>query len=197
MTGRKRQILVSWVGGNDLKAIDDHVLGPVATTLQTINFDAAELLYNYPESQVSPYLSWLAARVDTPIDGYDLQLSSPVNFAEIYQQARAHMARLASDDVELSILLSPGTPAMQAVWILLGKTYYECRFYRASVEAGVQQVDIPFDLSAEYVPVASKLDSEKLSSLTGTDVPVDAALDNIITRNPYMTKLKARAQILA
>lgn len=197
MTYARKQVLVSWVGGSDLKAPSDSHKGPIAATLEAFDFDAIELLYNYPKEEVHAYLSWLKGQVRTTVRAHEIHLSSPVNFGEIYQKASQHVGRLVSDDTELSILLSPGTPAMQAVWILLGKTYYNCRFYQASVEAGVQQIEIPFDLSAEYVPAASRLDSEKLKRLAKTDVPVDAAFDNIITRNPYMMTLKARAQILA
>lgn len=198
MASGKLRVLVSWIGANDLKAIDGRLPGPVAATLRAIEFDVVELLCNYPASQVAPYLSWLRANVDaTTVEAHHVDLKSPVDFRGIYQHANTRLARLASDDVDLSVLLSPGTPAMQAIWILLGKTHYKCRFYQASLEAGVQQVDIPFDLSAEYIPPASQLDSGKLNRLAETDVPVDAAFDNIITRNTHMLKIKARAQVLA
>lgn len=198
MANGKLRVLVSWIGGNDLKAIEGGLPGPVAAALKAVQFDVVELLCNYPAGQLEPYLSWLRANVDTTIvEAHHIELSSPVDFGSIYQHANTHLAQLASDEVDLSILLSPGTPAMQAIWILLGKTHYKCRFYQASLEAGVQQVDIPFDLSAEYIPPASQLDSEKLNRLVETVVPVDAAFDNIVSRNPHMMKIKARAQILA
>ncbi|WP_319548508.1 sigma 54-interacting transcriptional regulator [Desulfogranum marinum] len=197
MNSVKSKILISWVGGNDLKAMEGGTAGPIAETLEKASFDAAELLYNYPEEQVQSYLSWLKARITVPIQEYAVKLTSPVDFGEIYQQADKHLARVNSASKELSILLSPGTPAMQAVWILLGKTRYPCRFYQASIEQGVQEVDIPFDLSAEYIPAARDLNSLKISQLAVTEVPIGAAFDNIITRNPRMQTLKAQAQILA
>jgi len=197
-----RQVLISWIGGNDLKATrsdgaDGQSLGPIAATLKYQLFDAVELLYNYPEDEVQPYLQWLRKQVTTPINAYPISLSSPVNFGEIYLQANQHLTKIKTDGDRLSILLSPGTPAMQAVWILLGKTRFPCRFLQSSIEEGVKEVNVPFELSAEYIPAAKKLDSSKIGQLADVVAPVDAAFDNIITRNPHMLTLKAQAQVLA
>ena len=194
--------LVSWVGGNDLKATgsadaEGQALGPIAATLKEQEFDSVELLYNYSEDQVKPYLTWLKKQTATPIHAQAISLSSPVNFGEIYVQANQQLARLQALGCELSILLSPGTPAMQAVWILLGKTRYTCQFYQSSLEQGVQQVEIPFELSAEYLPAAQNIGSAKISQLVEGNAPINAAFDNIVTRNPRMQSLKAQAQILA
>jgi len=202
MSKAKPQTLVSWIGGNDLKATssvgaEGQALGPVAATLTAQAFDAVELLYNYPEDQVKPYLAWLREQFDAPIHAHTISLSSPVNFGEIYVQANQQLSRLSAEDCNLSILLSPGTPAMQAVWILLGKTRYPCQFYQSSLEEGVQTVDIPFELSAEYLPAAKSIGSAKISQLADASAPINAAFDNIVTRNPRMQSLKAQAQILA
>ncbi|ABC31713.1 sigma 54-dependent transcriptional activator [Hahella chejuensis KCTC 2396] len=202
MSKAKPHTLVSWIGGNDLKSTgntgtDSQALGPLAATLKAHTFDAVELLYNYPEEQVQPYLDWLQELVATPINAQSVSLTSPVNFDEIYIQTNQHLAGLASEGRLLSILLSPGTPAMQAVWILLGKTRYPCRFYQSSKEQGVQEVDIPFELSVEYVPAVRGLGSAKINQLSEAAAPIDAAFDDIITRNPRMLTLKAQAQILA
>lgn len=202
MRKAKPHTLVSWIGGNDLKATgstgdDSQTLGPIAATLTAQAFDAVTLLYNYPEDQVKPYLAWLQGLVNTPIQAHAIVLSSPVNFGEIYLQANQQLSQLTAKGGELSILLSPGTPAMQAVWILLGKTRYPCQFYQSSLEQGVQQVDIPFALSAEYLPAAQRINSATMSQLSETRVAINAAFDNIVTRNPGMHALKAQAQILA
>ncbi|GMM66720.1 hypothetical protein MTsDn1_00140 [Alteromonas sp. MTD1] len=86
---------------------------------------------------------------------------------------------------------------MQAVWILLGKTRFPCTFLQSSLEQGVQEVDIPFELSAEYLLAAVKINNDQLEKLSDYNVPVDAAFDHIVTNHPRMLKLKAQAQILA
>ena len=202
MSKAKPHALISWIGGNDLKVAGNHgaldqALGPIGATLNVQSFDAVELLYNYPEDQVESYLVWLREQTATPISAHSVPLSSPVNFGEIYVQANQHLARLIAEGCRLSILLSPGTPAMQAVWILLGKTRYPCQFYQSSLEQGVQKIDIPFELSAEYVPAAKIIESTKINQLAEAAAPINAAFDHIVTRNPRMQTLKAQAQILA
>ncbi len=195
----KPKVLVSWIGRKDLDAtntaLDDRACGPLAATLTAESFDRVELLYNYPEHEVQPYLAWLKERVSTPINAHASFLSSPIHYGEIYVAADKRLSGLNGCD--LSILLSPGTPAMQAVWILLAKTRYRCRFFESSVQQGVQQIDIPFEVSAEYVPVAKAIGSQRMGKLAEAGPPINAAFDNIITRNPRMQTLKAQAQILA
>ena len=195
-----KTILISWIGANDLKACaaEDakQTPGPIAATLQAESFDSVELIYNYPEERVRPYLEWLQGRVTVPIKAAYAKLSSPVNFGEIYVEADKHLARQSSDKTQISILLSPGTPAMQAVWILLGKTKYPCSFYQSSLEQGVEKVDIPFELSAEYIPPLA-LTEKDFGRLSEAGVPVNAAFNDIITRNPLMQTLKSRAQVLS
>ncbi|HCP02436.1 MAG TPA: AAA family ATPase [Pseudomonas sp.] len=86
---------------------------------------------------------------------------------------------------------------MQAVWILLGKTRFPALFYQSSLEQGVQPVDIPFEIAAEYVPAAAGVSSESLSRIALQAAPVDAAFDHIVARSKSMLRLKQQAQVLA
>ncbi|ERS84163.1 hypothetical protein Q667_18225 [Marinobacter sp. C1S70] len=200
MAKHVHKTLISWIGGNDLKAAssDQKVpSGPIRSTLKNIDVDAVQLLFSYPRSEVEPYLSWLKNEVDIPIHATEAKLSSPVNFGEIYLAAEPQLRRLSTTETELSILLSPGTPAMQAVWILLGKTRYPAIFYQSSLERGVEQVEIPFELAAEFVPTVTEISDAKFQALADSRVPINAAFDNIVTQNPDMLVLKQQAQVLA
>ena len=194
---KKQNVLLCWVGGNDLKALLGSDAGPVLSTLRAESFDQVELLSSYPAEKVEPYLAWLREQVSAQVNVSYESLTSPVHFGDIYQAANAHLARLRVPGTQLSILLSPGTPAMQAIWILLGKTRYPAIFYQSSLEQGVQQVDVPFEIAAEYVPAADTISTDKLVQLAGLDAPVDAAFDSIVTQSERMLALKAQAQILA
>jgi len=194
---KKQRVLASWVGGNDLKAVAGDEAGPILSTLNKVAFDSVELLCSYPAEIVEPYLAWLRQQVNVSITAHYVCLSSPVHFGEIYQAASQHLKRLCTSGNQLSILLSPGTPAMQAVWILLGKTRYPATFYQSSLEQGVQQVEVPFEIAAEYVPAANTISTDKLVQLAGLNVPVNAAFDSIVTQSERMLALKAQAQILA
>jgi len=201
-SGKKERVLTSWIGGNDLDSLKGdtdikNISGPIVSVLNKHAFDSIELLYNYPQERVAPYIECLKQLTNANIHAHHIALSSPVNFGEIYEHANNYLEKLSTQPNRLSILLSPGTPAMQAVWILLGKTRFPCTFLQSSLEQGVQEVDIPFELSAEYLPAASKINTGQLEKLSVHNVPIDAAFDHIVTKNPRMMTLKAQAQILA
>lgn len=147
--------LVSWIGGNDLNAADANSdqPGAIAATLAKAPVTELHLLYSYPEARVSHYLAWLSSQTGAKLNSRQAVLGSPIDFHDIYLAADALLADLAQASSEpIALLLSSGTPAMQAVWILLGKTKYQVTFYQATLEQGVQQVDIPFEIAAEFVP---------------------------------------------
>lgn len=194
---KKQRVLTCWVGGNDLKAPGGGEVGPILSTLRAVSFDRLELLCSYPAERVEPYLEWLRSTVEIAIEPRYESLSSPVHFGEIYKAAQAHLEQLSSSGADLSILISPGTPAMQAVWILLGKTRYPATFYQSSLEQGVQKVDVPFEIAAEYVPAANTISDDKLLQLADGHAPVTAAFDSIITQSERILTLKYQAQILA
>lgn len=197
MAGKQLPVLVCWIGGNDLKAAAGGLPGPILSALRAARFSRADLLCSYSHSESEAYRSWLATQTPVPLTVTQVSLTSPVDFAEIYEAAERHLRQLQSTGEPLAILLSPGTAAMQAVWILLGKTRYPSIFYQSSLEQGVQQVEIPFEIAAEYVPAASALSTTSLSHMALQATPVDAAFDNIITRNRTMLQLKQQAQVLA
>lgn len=198
-------ILISWIGANDLIAFEQRaehpeVRGPVLSTLSAERFTRAYLLYNYPKTRVAPYIEWVTGEVPcTTIRAKHCKLSSPVHFGDIHQVAYGLLGVVSSDHPadRLNLLLSPGTPAMQAVWILLGKTRYPAVFYQSSIEQGVQQVEIPFDIAAEFLPDMAARSGRRIVNLAAGSVPVDAAFDDILTQNPQMEQLKAQATVMA
>jgi transcriptional regulator with PAS, ATPase and Fis domain len=192
-----QNILISWIGGNDLDAINSKKDGPILSTIRHLNFSQVHLLYNYPDESVDKYVKWLQAETNVQIYTYKAQLSSPVHFGEIYLEATNVLDTLALQNIYPDILLSPGTPAMQAIWILLGKTKYPSRFIQATLEQGVQFVDIPFEIAAEFTPAIKSLSKKALETLIHPDQAVNLAFEKVITRNPKLINIKKQAEILA
>ncbi|WP_237067156.1 hypothetical protein [Microbulbifer guangxiensis] len=194
------QVLVSWFGGKDLAAVQQgwQQLEPVAQTLASQCFDRVELLHNYPQLDVVPYLEWLVVRSLAAATATNCSLSSPVNFGEIHQAAEAVLSRLAQKlATERHILLSPGTPAIQTVWILLGKTRFPFTFWRSSLEDCVSRVEIPFEIVTEYVPRVGNVGSWGISGMASASAPINASYPEIITQNPQMERLKGQVAIQA
>lgn len=189
--------LVSWIGNTDIEAATGAKmgLGPIVATVSAHAFTSLNLLFNYPKSRVDEYLVWLGQQSTAAINSQYAQLNSPIDFHEIYLAADALLADLIrASDEPIAILLSPGTPAMQAVWILLGKTKYPVTFFQSTLEQGVQKVDIPFEIAAEFVP---RSPDQALAQLVAGQVPVNAAFNDIVTQNPRMLELKQQASVLA
>lgn len=197
MSYQKKQLLVSWIGATDLKSSAEQLAGPIWATVSAKSFDAIELIYNYPDEEVEPYLAMLADQLDCIVTAHKAQIQSPIDYREIYLAADHFLSQRTLSDTELSILLSPGTPAMQVVWVLLGKTRYPCQFYQASREQGVQCVDIPVRLSAQFLPAIGQLSTSNLQGLIYDSFPISSAFNDILTRCDDIQQLILKAQILA
>jgi hypothetical protein len=92
-----KQILLSWIGGNDLQSTQGHVKGPLCSTLVEREFDEAYLLYNYDQIDVEPYLEWLNSQVDTKVNAKYVQLKSPIDFPDIYNASNALLSEVYLD----------------------------------------------------------------------------------------------------
>lgn len=192
-----QNILISWIGGNDLDAINSERDGPILNTIRDLKFQQVHLLYNYSDELVDPYFQWLKTQTDAQIYIYKARLSSPVHFGDIYAEVTNLLDKLVAKNIYPDILLSPGTPAMQAIWILLGKTKYPSRFIQATLEQGVQYIEVPFEIAAEFTPAIKLLSKESLESLSESGQASNFAFSSIVTRNPELSTIKKQAEILA
>ncbi len=201
-----KKVLLCWIGATDLRASqgDDVGEGPIAQAVEKLGFDEVFLISNYlkPEDRVrvAAYVEWAKKRSSTPYQLYEEELSRPTHFGEIYEAAvRACTAALGErrDQVELTFHLSPGTPAMAAVWILLAKTRFPAELIESSREYGVQPVSVPFDISAEFLPDLLLKHDEQLRSVSA-EKPIESAnFADIYYRSPIMAHLVERAQRVA
>ena len=190
------KVLFSWIGETDLRAsISNGALDTLlSATLSDFSFDRVILFCSYPESRSAPYVKWLKGQTVDVIEHPQETLVSPVGFESISNVVDKHLNALNSD---ISILLSPGIPAIKVIWILLDKTKYSARFYQPNKEQEIQEVKIPFETSTEYIPPASNLTMTRLKKLTKDDVSFNSAFKNIITQTPVMQRLKYQTEILA
>ncbi len=165
-------ILVTWIGHTDLRAMAaasppslqekvravigptnwPHMgMGPVRTLLEVESFDRIYLLSNYPKAITKTYLSWLSQKAEAHYPA----LSDPTDYGQIFTAVDTTMQEIAvtlgNRKYEMSILLSPGTPAMAAIWVLLGKTKYPARFFQ-TYQGKAWITDVPFDLTVDFLP---------------------------------------------
>jgi len=200
---KKTRVLVSWIGATDLRAVAEEEsvgLGPVAQALLASEYTEAVLISDYSKVRVAPYLDWLAARSDVPVRLELRPLSGPTEFGEIYTAAvdvLSGMTRRLGRQVALTFHLSPGTPAMAAVWIILSKTRFPAELIESSREHGVRTVSVPLDISADFLPDLLRRSDEELERLSAGLAPEAAEFDAIIHRGRTMQRLILRARRVA
>ena len=115
--------MISWIGRTDLRAIDEITvvgLGPIAQAVGSMSFDHIALISDYPSKEVENFVRWLHGIKDVSTRLHKATLTSPTNFGEIYEAAIKVIRECLKEfggNAELTFHLSPGTPAMAAVWI--------------------------------------------------------------------------------
>ncbi|MHC1698953.1 MAG: sigma-54 interaction domain-containing protein [Geobacteraceae bacterium] len=196
-------VLLAWIGRTDLRAADKESgtgLGPIAQALESRQFENVYLLNNYPEDEVDLYISWLAGHTKASISLHNATLTSPTNFGEIYKAAVEVIELIFQQygkTVVLTFHLSPGTPAMAAIWVLLAKARYSAELIESSVEQGVKTVFIPFDISADFLPSLLQKSDEKLERLSAGLPPVAPEFEQIVHRSTEMQRVIAKARRIA
>jgi transcriptional regulator with PAS, ATPase and Fis domain len=202
-----KKILISWLGIADLKAAGqipsrpDEIIGdgPILGALKTLTFDELHLIHEQEPSKTDAYVNWLSGFVTIKVIPIKCSLRSPIDFGDIHGVIDGYLEKLTAKepDLDLSIHLSPGTPSMTAVSILLGKTKYNTRFVQSTKEKGGEFVTIPFDISAEYIPQLVKNADKKLTELSYSEAPLSAAFSDIITQNPELKRTIQKAEKIA
>lgn len=197
-----KEALICWVGQNDLNASvseDAEELGPILSTAKARAHRQLHLVYNYDSNKVKAYRDWLLSKIEIDVHLHEQRLSSPTHYGEIYQAASRVLTTLIEEygGNELSVLVSPGTPQMHAVWLLLCKTMLEVPMLESSLEAGVSDVVVPFDIAADFIPsflADSDATLRRMASGRTTTVP---AFKDIITQSPVVQAQIVRAQKIA
>ena len=78
-------------------------------------------------------------------------ICNPTDYREIYCAVKNVLEKQNLTGEELYYLLSPGTPAMTSIWVLIGKTKFPGRFMQTYNNKVLFQ-EIPFDITADLLP---------------------------------------------
>jgi transcriptional regulator with PAS, ATPase and Fis domain len=168
-----KRLLFSWIGIADLRVMAADLpaeqqaivlkgfspstpikgqAGPLKTLLDQERFDEVHLLSDHGAVKDKHYLDWLGGGAVV----HRVKIASPVDYREIFQAVDAQLSAVVNrphhERLELAMHLSPGTPAMTAIWVLLGKSKYRPTTFYQTHEGRAFVTDIPFDLVVDYVP---------------------------------------------
>ncbi|MCR9294088.1 MAG: sigma 54-interacting transcriptional regulator [bacterium] len=164
----KHLVLVSWIGHTDLRAMAasatpkqrrelEQVIGdsrqvdgdgPVKGLVSGLNFKQIHLLSSYPAHITAMFAKWLGEKART----YQTPILDPTDHAQILEAVQPIVAGITlKPNDELCFHLSPGTPAMASIWILLAKSKYPATLYQTYRDE-IRKANIPFDVTVEVVP---------------------------------------------
>ncbi len=196
--------LICWIGKTDLDAsegIGSAGIGPIAQALAWRNFDLVMLLSDWSKAKTAKYRDWLVRRSSSgKIETRQCPLTGPTQFGEIHEAVVRETSDLLNkhgNDVDLTFHLSPGTPSMAAVWILLAKTRFPAELIESSKEHGVRVARVPFDISAEFIPDLTRRSDQKLERLAQGKPEEAPAFADILCRSPQMRQVISRARRIA
>jgi predicted nuclease of restriction endonuclease-like (RecB) superfamily len=200
---KNKRVLVCWIGNTDLRAAEGEEAagqGPIGQAVEARTFDQVVLLSDHAKTTASAYVKWLQGKTSGGVELRMHKLPGPTDFGAIYSAVVAELLNLQQShgkDVELVFHLSPGTPAMAAVWILLAKTRFPAELIESSKEHGVRTANVPFDISAEFIPELLRRSDQRLERLA-QGLPDEAPeFADIIHRSPQMQQVIGRARRVA
>jgi transcriptional regulator with GAF, ATPase, and Fis domain len=195
------KILLCWVGRADLDApsnTQNKNTGPIAQAIKKTPYSKVILFSNYDENKTSTYLKWLIDNTGQVIIINQVDLISPTHYISIYESVTSVLQEYKGDDgIELTFHLSPGTSAMAAIWIILANTSYPANLIESSIEFGVKEVQIPFELSAELIPEYFRESDITLNRHSSEIAPESSKFGDIIYRSTEMNFIIKRAKKVA
>lgn len=198
-----KRILFAWLGNTDLNASageEKAGLGPIGQAVTLRKFDQVVLLSNHAKATASAYEKWLHALKKVPVNIHYENLSRPNDYEEIYRAAFRvveNTIRESSEKIELIFHLSPGTPAMTAIWIILAKTRFSANLIETSVQDGIRDTKIPFEIAAEFIPDLLREPDKALRDRTAALPPTTSEFSVILHKSRQIAKLIDQAQKVA
>ena len=194
------RVLLAWIGKADLAAAKSDGaggLGPIGQAVSAREFEHVVLLNNFPKSDATLFRDWVATKSAADVELMQMTLSSPTHHGDIYRAATTATAAALEkhgNKAKLTFHLSPGTPAMASVWIIVAKTRFEAELIESSKEAGVETVDVPFELAAEFIPAAVERVSKDLERAGDGLRPEEPKFGDILHRSVAMKRMVRRAR---
>jgi DNA-binding NtrC family response regulator len=198
----KNGALIAWIGLTDLKASRSELrdgVGPIAQAAKNRRFDEIHLLSDHNAADSKAFATWLKQESGIQAKVWPKKLTGPTRFNEIYESATSVLGELQKDGVErqLTFHVSPGTPAMAAVWVLLAKTKFPAELIESSQQEGVRTISLPFDIAADYLPARDIEDDDEILRLTQGLPPEAPEFGVIVHRCQAMKAVIAQARCVA
>ena len=198
-----KKILLSWIGETDLRLFEDKedsgpVLGFLEQEVGKSQF--CYLLFNYDYKRVRPFLNHLSISFpDLIINPISAEVSDPTSYAEIYPLVYNLLSETRQNPeleaYQLNILLSPGTPTMQSVWVLLAKTQFPAVCW-SGFKGQYSIVELPFKIELEYLASANQVADQSLQKAFKDEL-VNKSFANIVGQSNIIQEQIQKAKKLS
>ncbi|MBB6481493.1 sigma-54 interaction domain-containing protein [Spirochaeta isovalerica] len=160
----KIETLYSWIGRTDITCYrekNDAAPGPLAQAVLSGRYKRVKILSNWPENEEGSYIPWLFQLLkkrdifpqDIVIELQNINLKSPTDFTSIYENVSSLLRNNRAEE-NRTFHLSPGTPAMASIWIILSSGEFPAKLIETSRESGLNEVSIPFNIKADFISKA-------------------------------------------
>jgi transcriptional regulator with PAS, ATPase and Fis domain len=195
-----KKTLFAWLGKTDIRASLGEFgseNGPLLQGIIGSGVEEAHILSNYSSSEMKTYQNWINGKTSAVVTFTESKLTSPTNHHEIFNAVDKVLGAYRQKEIfgtgRAFFHLSPGTPAMSAIWLLMSKTKYPAKLIETSREAGYNEVSVPFEISAEYIPDLKKASDYHLKELNLEKAPQMANFSKIIHKSAPMKRVIHRA----
>ena len=195
--------LISWIGETDHRSAEGRLadgIGPVAAAIKNEYFDGVYLLTNYPQQRSVQYCKWLRSFTSHGnIELHDIALDNPIDHTAIYREVTAQLARLQAihGAVHNTFHLSPGTPAMATIWVLLAKSRFPARLIQTQTDGKVLEANIDFDLAGDFLPEYLQRSDARVNRFVDLVYTVPKEFCGIVHGSEAMRNQISRAQRIA
>ena len=193
------RILFAWIGHADLFAEADGRQGPILAALldETLSLNEIWLLASWDAARVEAYVAWLGARApQVRIVTRLAALSQPNAFTEIYRHASGVISDALAAAPKPPLLfyhLSPGTPVMASVWLLLATSRFPAELIESSA-GSINIVEKPFNLPAQILPDLLRDSDRRLSEAVAARPEPASTFGRITYRGPAMERVISLAR---
>lgn len=202
------KVLLCWLGDADFRGAEVPLprrprpvttghLGPIASAVEAGPYDRVVILNNRTPELAKQYVGWLGERTSSQLEVRELPLEDVTDHRQVFEAVVPICDEETKAGSQLTFHLSPGTPAMASVWLLLGKTRFPAELIRSSPERGVEPANVPFDISAELLPDLLREAGEELERASQERAPEAVAFKDIVRRSKEMNDAIRMAQRVA
>lgn len=198
-----QKVLLTWLGITDINSSIQESsggLGPIAGAILARKCKQVHILSDFPKELTSRYKKWLENNTSVKAVVQSVTLEDAMDFGSIYDSAQQAASEIINTHKEenVAFAISPGTPAMASVWIILSKTLFpnveliESSRQDSKGNYQVRTASVPFDISADRIVNMLLNPDEKLTQLMQGLPPGD--IPQIIHQCPEMKRAIAMAR---